>query len=218
MIEGEEQAPPPVDGPANEERATTPEAALCRLYHRFWQEKHRVNQYLISLEEYPHQFANYFFTSGLDALTLDQLLGLADIHPPIAAITIPSDLMLDTHGTLAPPSPPDLQLSIATFLMSLQSFPNKLTCCLCGRSHSRKGRVEACINGHLEEKPYVCNQQCGNDDCIKRFASKAKMSRHARPKQQRQTPCPFCGKVRSKQNIARHKASCPGVASESPNP
>ncbi|PVF96441.1 hypothetical protein CPB86DRAFT_786937 [Serendipita vermifera] len=86
----------------------------------------------------------------------------ADIHPHIDTAIILNDLMLDTHATLAPPSPPDLQLSIATFLMSLQSAPNNLTCCLCGRLHSRKGRVEGCINGHLGEKPYACNQQCGD--------------------------------------------------------
>ncbi|PVF96438.1 hypothetical protein CPB86DRAFT_786932 [Serendipita vermifera] len=101
--------------------------------------------------------------------------------------------MLDTRSTLTAPLPQGLQLSIATSLMSIQSAHNKLKCCLCGRSHSRKGRVEGCINRHLGEKPKASLRDANSQrtNSTKRFASKAKLSRHARPKPQRQTPCPF---------------------------
>jgi hypothetical protein len=142
--------------------ATSSETSLNLLYHKFWKRKHDLKQYFIPFEQYSREFADWFFTCGIDELTLDQLLDLNDIYPPIYAATTLSDAVFDFYAISAPPLSRDLQLSLANFLIGLQGGPDRLICCLCGRSHSRKGRLEGCINNHFEKKPYVCNGMCGD--------------------------------------------------------
>jgi hypothetical protein len=147
-----------------DQRTANSEASLNLLYHKFWQQKHDLKQYFIPMEDLSREFADYFFISGLDELTLDQLLDLGDICDPIDTTAPLSSFVSNLHATPAAPLSRDLQLSITNFLIGCQSGPNKLTCCLCGRSYSRKGRLEGCINNHFGQKPYVCNQKCGHQD------------------------------------------------------
>jgi hypothetical protein len=146
------------------QRTANSEATLGPLYRNFWKQNHDVKQYFLPSEDFTREFADYFFTSGLDVLTLDQLLELSDIYFPMDTTSMSISFVSDLHTTSAVPLSRDLQYSIAKRLTDLQSGSNKLMCCLCGRSHSRKGRLEGCINRHFGEKPYVCDGKCGTDE------------------------------------------------------
>jgi hypothetical protein len=83
------------------QRTANSEATLIPLYRKFWKQKHNLKQYFISLEEFTRKFADYFFTFGLDDLTLDQLLELSDIYFPMDTTSMSISFVSDLHTTSA---------------------------------------------------------------------------------------------------------------------
>jgi hypothetical protein len=121
-------------------------APLNLLYHKFWKHRHNIKKFFIGLEDYPHEFTNFFFTMGLNELTLDQLLGLIDIPLHLGANIITETLDSDPLVISATPPSPVPPRAIATLLMGHQAVSNGYRCFVYGRSHARKGRLEGCIN------------------------------------------------------------------------
>jgi hypothetical protein len=152
---------PPTDH-NDDEGSTDSKATLNLLYHKFWKHQYGIKKFFIHLEEYPHEFTNFFFTVGLNELTLGQILGLIDIPLHMDANVMPETL--DSDPLVISATSPSLipQRAIASLLMGHQTVSDGYRCFLYGRPHARKGRLEGCINRHFGEQPYTCNQQCGN--------------------------------------------------------
>ncbi|PVF96433.1 hypothetical protein CPB86DRAFT_874875 [Serendipita vermifera] len=172
------------------------------LYEQFWRHRHTFGQYLIPSEHLVEEFMSFLLMAGLQDFDLDQLASLANGLYTIATSQGVHHTTTVTSSTIIP------QLSITDCLASSFTDEKKYLCFVCQRLHSRKGRLEACINAHLGERPYVCNRLCGDSLCAKSFASKSKLSRHSRPKEQKEGSCHFCEKALYRQNLARHERSC----------
>lgn len=81
----------------------------------------------------------------------------------------------------------------------------KFGCVQCGKTYDRKLRANDCRYSDLNLKPYICQGGCGQD-CEKRYSSKELLNRHC--EYDRVKKCDRCDKYLSKQNYARHVATC----------
>ncbi|PVG03657.1 hypothetical protein CPB86DRAFT_694797 [Serendipita vermifera] len=102
----------------------------------------------------------------------------------------------------------------------------KFGCPICGKMCASRPRVGACLNNHMGIEPFVCNGNCGVINCPRAYASKALLTRHCTPVEDKMVACSNwyvleymwfsmagltfhgSGKPGSKQNSARHQENC----------
>ncbi|PVG03640.1 hypothetical protein CPB86DRAFT_378730 [Serendipita vermifera] len=110
---------------------------------------------------------------------------------------------------LSPYSDPTSVVSTATSRATTAS-PRRadFKCIFCDKMFSKQARANACINKHPDLDPFPCQGQCGDKGCAKSYVSRETLRRHCAPPEKRMVECPYCGRLRSKQNIARHKRTC----------
>jgi hypothetical protein len=88
---------------------------------------------------------------------------------------------------------------------------NQFQCMFCGKGFDRRQRLEACMNQHRGERPYVCDASCGRDnwcvhiaqyllfafphsqpiDSTTAFTSQANLTRHLRDEKNRYRKCEY---------------------------
>lgn len=124
-----------------------------------------------------------------------QLLLHTAYYEPLPAFLPPTDVICVVHDT-----------SALVYQMVTNVPKRRLThqCEICQKAHDRRSRSQACLNRHLQLKPFICGGACQKSNCGSKFDNIDYLQKHLRPENERYVLCPVCFKRISRQNLARH--------------